>query len=497
MEIKGIAREDLFPRLNINEINFEISDISFVSLGTTVGNLIDLPSFLDSPKMNSVILCRTSSPQIMEYERYINGIICLHEDRSSHLSIISRSKGLPIIVVKHEIFYHLNSLLNDSSKQYEIAIDASNNRIVYGRIKMDESKYMENRKYILSQLNGKLPFTITSNADTPETIATAINSGFNKFWPRSETLLYYNESLLPFQAMILFRTKEYIEKFRMLHTSVIKSMYELASSKQIIFRLLDPPLHEFLPSIDDLIAIERLATHTSKSQQEVINRIKNTQENNPMIGCRGARLLITHEYILEIQILAIYNAWNSLNNKNKSDTIGIFVPFVITANEVKYIKKRILDILLKHNLDSSLLRFGIMIETTSILDYAKDIADVVDFVSFGTNDLTATYYALSRGDCYTQYLNEYINNSLLDEDPFAEMSIPMVEKVHKFIKELRQENSNLAIDICGEQTYGKCFWNNITKFGFDSISIGTENLVQLLDILVDKGYLDENYRSIT
>lgn len=486
----------LYPTLTVIEVTHEYPVASIPAHGVESGRLIDQHSFLlaHSSHEQCVVLASSIRPDILSHINRLAAIISLREDSSSHLSIVCRSKGIPIVNVSTDVLVDLSSLTH----QYvQCAVSTFQQRIYCGLFHLDKLTHLTRRRLILDGLHGKLPFDITSNADTAEDVSKAVSCGFRKFWPRSETLLYTPTVLNVFRSLLVFPSAELSALFKAAHQASIVALLKSASSGRLVFRLLDPPGHEFVPDADDTTAMGHIASLAEKSLAEVRAALSAQREANPMIGYRGARLLLTHPYLLRAQVLALCDAWTSLPREEKPKFVEIFVPFIITHGELRELRSRIFSII-QDSTDIPLqtVRFGSMIETPSILEYPEEVAALTDFVSFGTNDLAAIFYGLSRGDCYEAYMRQYIELGLIEEDPFFEFSDALLRRIVTFSRVLRQANPNVEIDICGEQTMGSNIWRAVRERSFTSISIGVENLPAFLANMCKEKYINEKYEPI-
>lgn len=486
----------LFPKLDTVKLELSYPVSSVVSAGIGLGSLVLQDKFMSSTDSFSqaIVLADPIRFDLLSYLPSIAGIISRNEDPSSHIAIVCRARGLPIVNVDESFFTEISSKTQGAISQCAISTFAKT--ISFGAFTLDRSQYIYNRSVILNKLHGKLPFSLTSNADTADDVALAVACGFKKFWPRSETLLYSPEVLAAFRTLLINPTIEFSDNFKRLHQSSIVDLLLATKGHRLVFRLLDPPAHEFLPQLDDNNTINQLSKQALLSSDVVKKILSELREDNPMIGHRGVRLLMTHPLLLKAQVCALCDAWLSLSDAEKPPFVEIFVPFVITALELKIIKHRIFEIIrCDTTLPQSKIKFGTMIETPAIMDYPHEVAPMVDFVSYGTNDLTATHYALSRGNCYRAFLNAYINDGLIDTDPFCEFTPHLINKIITFSDALREKNPSIEIDTCGEQSLGRNIWSAVRANAFTSISIGVENLPVMLDNMYTEGYLNEQYES--
>ena len=230
--------------------------------------------------------------------------------------------------------------------------------------------------------------------------------------------------------------------------SIFKTMYGLP----VTIRLLDPPLHEFLPKTEN--EIEELANSIHLDSKEVKDRIEELHEQNPMLGHRGCRLGISFPEIYEMQCEAIFEALvECKKEKIKSAITEIMIPLISTDIELKILRMlvdRIADkVQKKHKIKIDYV-VGTMIELPRAALQAKEIAEYADFFSFGTNDLTQTTFGISRDDS-GKFLNDYLNNKIFEIDPFISLDQNGVGELIKIAsKRGKQTNKKIKLGICGE-----------------------------------------------
>tara|TARA_B110000263_G_C15151050_1_gene437893 strand:- start:16 stop:864 length:849 start_codon:yes stop_codon:yes gene_type:complete len=230
---------------------------------------------------------------------------------------------------------------------------------------------------------------------------------------------------------------------------ILKTMAPLP----VTIRLLDPPLHEFLPSQKNEKLIGALAQEMGMSAKKIINRIIELFEINPMLGHRGCRLSISFPEITEMQVEAIFMACVKLMKEKKNPNPEIMIPLISTINEFNYQKKIVTKIAQKieDNCNVKLkYKVGTMIELPRACLTADAIAEKADFFSFGTNDLTQTTFGFSRDDVGS-FIQTYFDNNILTEDPFKTLDVNGVGLLIKqAVKKGRKVKENLKIGICGE-----------------------------------------------
>jgi len=228
----------------------------------------------------------------------------------------------------------------------------------------------------------------------------------------------------------------------------------------VTIRLLDLPLHEFLPKLEDLLVETATLRSTGvkedafKEKERVLKKVMALSEHNPMLGHRGCRLGITHPEIYEMQTRAIFEAATELSKEGVSVELEIMVPLVSEANELRFLREKIEkvanDVMEKFKVKLK-YSIGTMIEIPRAALTADEIAKYADFFSFGTNDLTQTVWGYSRDDAEGKFLHNYLNNKIVADNPFETIDVSGVGKLMRIaIESGRGAKKGLKIGICGE-----------------------------------------------
>jgi pyruvate,orthophosphate dikinase len=297
---------------------------------------------------------------------------------------------------------------------------------------------------------------VRSNADNPRDAAMAIKFGAQGIGLCRTEHMFFDEDRIPaVREMILSNTLEQrlvaLEKLLPMQREDFVAMFKVMDGKPVNIRLLDPPLHEFLPHDDE--SINHLAKVMGLQVSEIKRRIIDLDEFNPMLGHRGCRLAITFPEIYEMQAKAIIQGAIEANKEGIKVTPEIMIPLVGEVKELKVIKDMI-----KETVDNIIAAEGVnipytigtMIEIPRACLSADEIAQEADFFSFGTNDLTQMTFGYSRDDA-GKFLGEYVNKELLEKDPFEVLDQKGVGKLVKMGVELgRSSKPNIKLGICGE-----------------------------------------------
>ena len=269
-------------------------------------------------------------------------------------------------------------------------------------------------------------------------------------------MFFEGERILPMREMIMSDSKQgrkrALKKLINYQISDFESLFKLLNEKPITVRLLDPPMHEFLPKSD--LEISQLANEIGVSPMHVNEILMRLSESNPMLGHRGVRLGLSYPEIYEMQVEAIFRAVHLVfENDNFKVTPEVMIPLVMNSNELSemkdILKKKIKKIEkeLNYNFDYTI---GTMIELPSAALSSSEIAKDADFFSFGTNDLTQTTLGLSRDDA-SKFLGEYVEKQIFDIDPFVSIDPSTVGRlVELSSNDGKKANKSLKIGVCGE-----------------------------------------------
>ena len=397
------------------------------------------------------------------------GILTSRGGKTSHAAVVARGMGKPCIVGCNDmrIDYPGKKLLVDSKVVSEgevITIDGSNGKVYVGEIPTVEPKLTDDFKTILGWAQKLKKLGIRANADTSQAAKLARIYGAEGIGLcRTERMFNACDRLPVFVEMIMAKTvterKEVLEKLRLLQKEDFKEILTIMEGYHVTIRLLDPPLHEFLPNIEELInKIHLLESKGSSDEltasQRFLQRAKELAEVNPMMGHRGVRMGITYPEIYEMQIRAICEAAAELRRQNINIHPQIMVPQVSNVSELDYIKKIYQNIKSDTEARSGIklkINFGTMLEVVRACLTSDELAKVAEFFSFGTNDLTQAMFSFSREDVEGKFLPEYIEKEIIKENPFESLDVNGVGSLMQIaISKGRSVKPDLEIGICGE-----------------------------------------------
>ena len=411
----------------------------------------------------SVILVRTeTSPEDINGMINSKGILTVRGGMTSHAAVVARSMGKPCIVGcedaridenKKELHFGKHILKEGD----EISLNGSTGEILLGRVKTKAPSLGEHFFKLMKLSDQYAQLEVRANAETPVDVKKAWEFGAKGLGLcRTEHMFFTPDRINIMRKMILSESYEerqkILEELFVMQETDFYEILRIMSPYPVTVRLLDPPLHEFLPqSKKDIM---NAAVKMKLDEEKLTFQIRNLKESNPMLGHRGCRLAITFPEIYLMQVKALSSAMARLLKENKKIQAEIMIPFVCTAKELEVLKKLVQDEIKKaeENFKTQLnISIGTMIELPRACLEADHLARLGDFFSFGTNDLTQTVFGFSRDDS-GKFLPTYIQGKILEQDPFAQIDIKGVGELMKIaVQKARQEKRNIKIGLCGEQ----------------------------------------------
>ena len=435
----------------------------------------------------TILIREETSPEDIEGMRASAGILTTRGGMTSHAALVARGWGKCCIVGCEAMkinFAAKTVSFEGSDKVYKegewFSLNGSKG-FVYGA-KIDTMDASENPLFIkfMNIVDKYRRLGIRTNADTPEDADRALKfgaEGIGLF--RIEHMFYGRNSETPLtklRKMILSSTEEerraaLAELMPFIKASV-KSTLKVMDGKPVVFRLLDPPLHEFVPKTEDKKL--EIAKELGVSVGEVEKRGANLHEINPMMGHRGVRLHVTYPLIAETQYRAIFEATAELQREGLHPQPEIMIPVTISARELSFQKAicdRILAEVEAHFGGMQIeYHFGTMIEIPRAALTADRMARTAEFFSFGTNDLTQMTFGFSRDDVGT-FMGDYLGNKILDADPFQTIDVKGVGKLVEYgIQNGRSKRADLKCGVCGEHGGDPDSVRFFNKIGVDYVS---------------------------
>ncbi len=431
-------------------------------------------------KSQPVILIRNeTSPEDIAGMYSSEGIITARGGVTSHAAVVARGIGKPCICSVENVIIGNDSTVSINGIIFKegdyITINGSTGEVFEGYIEMTPTAISSDFMTILSLMDTHKKIDVMANAETAEDARAAMMFGANGIGLcRTEHMFFDRDRINDVRRMILADSQaareDILVKLGEYQRADFLQLLEILDGKPLCIRLLDPPLHEFLPHTDD--DIRQYCAINNQSFDEIKNIVGSLHEYNPMLGHRGVRLGITHTDIYKCQVQAIFEAAAEYQKSfEKNAEIEIMIPLIFSENELLFMHNVIKNV--KNNClvakDVS-YKFGAMIELPRIALIADKIADHVDFVSFGTNDLTQTTFGVSRDDS-SKFLNEYIKHTIITQDPFTSIdkdSVGMLMKIA--IEKIKMKNSSVKIGVCGEHAGDEKSIEFFYEIGCDYVS---------------------------
>ena len=398
------------------------------------------------------------------------GILTSRGGMTSHAAVVARSMGKPCITGCNNIqIDYANRSFTCGTKVVKegewITIDGGQGELYLGLVPLVEPELTDYFHEFLSWADLIRSLGVRANADTPEAARIAKSFGAQGIGLcRTERMFNAVDRLPIVIDMILAEEDEdrklCLEKIMPLQKNDFKEILKEMEGMPVTIRLLDPPLHEFLPSVLDLqkeiydLQSSKLDTPELAKKKRILERAKSLSEVNPMLGHRGVRVGITYPEIYEMQIRAIYEALAELKKENSKVIPQIMVPQVGIIDELINIKKIVERVKTETEAkygEELNIKYGTMIEVVRSALTAKEMAKVAEFFSFGTNDLTQATFSFSREDAENKFMPIYVSKEILTDNPFETVDLEGVGELVKIaISRGRETNSGIEVGICGE-----------------------------------------------
>jgi len=414
-------------------------------------------------QMQDIILVRIeTSPEDINGMHAAKGILTARGGMTSHAAVVARGMGKPCVSGSSEIKIDYEKKEFKSGeytiKEGEIiTIDGGSGKVMLGKVPTVKPDISGDFSKIMVWADKIRKLKVRTNSETPADTKIARDFGAEGIGLcRTEHMFFDEKRIVSVRQMILSKTLEdrrsALAKILPYQKNDFFEIFKIMSGLPVTVRLLDPPLHEFLPKTDN--DISNVAKELNMSNNDIKARIVELHEHNPMLGHRGCRLGISFPEIYQMQCTAIFEALVECKNKKiKSVIPEIMIPLVSTAAEIQILKNLVdkiaAEIQKKH---STKIKYfvGTMIELPRAAIRAKDIAKYADFFSFGTNDLTQTTFGISRDDS-GKFLNDYVENNIFNKDPFVSIDERGVGELIRIATERgRLEKKSLKLGICGE-----------------------------------------------
>ena len=437
---------------------------------------------MKNQKEDAILVRVETSPEDIHGMHAAKGILTARGGMTSHAAVVARGMGRPCVSGSGEIN------IDYESKEFKvgdltikegdtITIDGGTGRVMQGlvpTVKPDISGYFST---IMKWADDFRKLKVRTNAETPQDTKMARGFGAEGIGLcRTEHMFFDDERILSVRQMIVSKNlddrKIALDKLLPHQKNDFKEIFKIMKGLPVTVRLLDPPLHEFLPKTDK--DMEELARSLNLGVKEIKNRVSELHELNPMLGHRGCRLGISFPEIYEMQCRAIFTALIECKKEKIQSVIPeIMIPLVSTEDELGIMRKlvnKVAEQIQKEHKVTINYFVGTMIELPRAALRAAPISKYADFFSFGTNDLTQTTFGISRDDS-GKFLNDYIDHKIFDTDPFVSIDKDGVGELVKIASQRgRKQNKKLKLGICGEHGGDPKSIYFCSKTGLDYVS---------------------------
>jgi pyruvate,orthophosphate dikinase len=437
----------------------------------------------EAVKGREVILVRDeTSPEDIHGMHSSVGILTTKGGMTSHAAVVARGMGKPCIVGAENLIIDLEekTISNGTIVLEEgdiISLDGTLGEVYIGELKSEPPKPSQEFNTLMEWSDEFRRMKVRANAETTTDTLKALEFGAEGIGLcRTEHMFFEGERIIPMREMIMSDSvqgrKRALNKLIKYQIADFESIFTLLKDKPITVRLLDPPMHEFLPKSD--IEMTDLANVIGVTPTYVREMLLRLSESNPMLGHRGVRLGLSYPEIYEMQVEAILSAAHKLyKDDGVTITPEIMIPLVMNASELQQMKEILINKIeiIEKKLDYKFsYTIGTMIELPSAALNSASISEHADFFSFGTNDLTQTTLGLSRDDA-SKFLNEYVDRDIFSIDPFVSIDVDTVGKLVEIsVRDGKAKNKEIKIGVCGEHAGESDSIHFLNTLGIDYIS---------------------------
>jgi len=411
----------------------------------------------------AVILVRDeTSPEDIHGMHAARGIITARGGMTSHAAVVARGMGRPCVSGAGEIaIFEKEGLFRVRGREFRIGevitIDGSKGEVLAGSVKMIEPELSGDFAQLMTWADAARRLKVRANAETPLDARTARQFGAEGIGLcRTEHMFFDEDRIAAVREMILADDERgrraALEKILPMQRADFVELFTIMEGLPVTIRLLDPPLHEFLPHTEE--DVEAVAKATGLDAAKLLRRARELHETNPMLGHRGCRLGISYPEIYEMQVRAIIEAACEIAASGKAAPVPeIMHPLVAKGEEMKYLRQltdRVAKQVMEERGVTISYMVGTMVELPRAAIRAADLAENAEFFSFGTNDLTQTTFGISRDDS-GRFLNAYIDKGIFDKDPFVSLDQEGVGDLIRIATERgRAVRPDVKLGICGE-----------------------------------------------
>ncbi|MCB1386398.1 MAG: pyruvate, phosphate dikinase [Nitratireductor sp.] len=435
------------------------------SPGAATGEIVFTPEEAEKAAAQDrpVILVRVeTSPEDVHGMNAAQGILTQRGGMTSHAAVVARGMGKPCVsgagMIKVDYKNHLLTAGGRTFRKGDIiTLDGGKGQVLAGRVAMQQPELSGAFGTLLEWADATRRMGVRCNADTPKEARAAYSFGAEGIGLcRTEHMFFEEDRITPMREMIIADTEQErraaLAKLLPMQRGDFIELFEIMAGMPVTIRLIDPPLHEFLPHEEE--DVEAVAKSMGIDADRLKSRATELREFNPMLGHRGCRLLISYPEIAEMQARAIFEAAIEAGRKTgRQVTPEIMVPLISLKRELDHVKGTIDTVAAEVEKETGVrvhYQVGTMIELPRAAIRAHDIAEVSEFFSFGTNDLTQTTFGISRDDA-TQFVPSYEAKGVVDRDPFISLDLDGVGDLMRIATERgRDARPGMKIGICGE-----------------------------------------------
>ncbi|MFY9615831.1 MAG: pyruvate, phosphate dikinase [Candidatus Dormiibacterota bacterium] len=468
-QVESLLHRRLDPNAKVEEIGTGVPASPGAAIGAAVFDA-DLAQERGQAGEKVILVRIATDPDDVHGMISAQGVLTSSGGTASHAALVARMMGKPCVVGAEEVDVDLEARKFTTrgvtvSEGETFTIDGTTGRILKGAVPTIEPEPSEKFLKLLGWADEARRLQVWANADYPRDAKKARENGAQGIGLcRTEHMFMEQERLPIVQEMIL--ASDPADRRRLtfdllpFQRSDFEGILEAMDGLPVVIRLIDPPLHEFLPSYEEtLVEVTRMEALGQTGpeldeKRKLLHAIAGMREANPMLGLRGCRLGLTRPEITEMQVTAIIEASIFLKGKGLDPHPEIMVPLVGTVNEIKAVREQLEQVaqeIMKREGVEVDYKFGTMIEVPRGAVVAADIAGFAEFFSFGTNDLTQTTYGYSRDDAEGKFLLTYLEKGILTENPFQTLDREGVGRLMRMaVEDGRGARPDLKIGICGE-----------------------------------------------
>ena len=409
----------------------------------------------------TILIREETSPEDLKGMALAQGIVTVKGGATSHGAVVARGMGKCCVTGCSEIkIDEINETMTIGNRVLKegdfISVNGHTGEIFLGKIPLKENSFSDELKEFVSWASEIKRMTVRMNADTPEDVAQGKSFGAKGIGLcRTEHMFFKEDKIWAIRNFILSdrgeEKKKSLTKLYELQKKDFLDIFEILDGDVANIRLLDPPVHEFLPKTSE--DKEKMANILNISLNDLEKRTHKLKDENPMLGHRGCRLGVSYPELYRMQAKAIIEAAYEISKKGIKTYPEIMIPFIMEAKELAYLRKEIeteIENLFIQNKEKIEYKLGTMIEIPRACLLADEIAEYADFFSFGTNDLTQMSMGLSRDDS-VKFLDDYREKGIWEGEPFYSIDKKAVTKLVEIgVENGRRVKSNIKIGVCGE-----------------------------------------------